>query len=147
MRPGDTMRSMPIPTSPLCRPIRSTSSQLEKETGQATGLHMPGGITFACTPDRWEWLQAAYRVFQTMGIEDVRLMTPEEIAAACPIITTEGICGGMWADREGYIDTTGVVQAYAKGAKMRGADVIEHNRVLELNQRPGGGWTVVTEKG
>ncbi len=121
-------------------------SQLERETGQATGLHMTGGITFACTPDRWEWLQAAYRVFQTMGIEDVRLMTPEEIKAACPIITTEGIHGGMWADREGYIDTTGVVQAYAKGARMRGAEVIEHNRVLELKRR-GGGWEVVTEKG
>ena len=51
-------------------------SRLEQETGQATGLHMTGGITFACTPDRWEWLQAAYRVFQTMGIEDVRLMSP-----------------------------------------------------------------------
>ncbi|MFL5258729.1 MAG: NAD(P)/FAD-dependent oxidoreductase, partial [Hyphomicrobiales bacterium] len=122
-------------------------SQLEKETGQATGLHMTGGITFACTSDRWEWLQAAYRVFQTMGIEDVRLMTPEEIEAACPIITTEGIYGGMWADREGYIDTTGVVQAYAKGAKVRGAEVIEHNRVLELKQRRGGGWEIVTEKG
>ena len=92
-------------------------SQLEQETGQATGLHMTGGITFACTPDRWEWLQAAYRVFQTMGIEDVRLMSPEEIETACPIISTDGIFGGMWADREGYVDTTGVVQAYAKAAQ------------------------------
>jgi len=122
-------------------------SQLEAETGQATGIHMTGGVTFACTPDRWEWLQAAYRVFQTMGIEDVRLMTPEEIQSACPIISVDGVKGGMWADREGYIDTTGVVHAYAKGAKMRGADVIEHNRVLELRQRREGGWDVVTEKG
>jgi dimethylglycine dehydrogenase len=122
-------------------------SRLEAETGQATGLHMTGGVTFACTPDRWEWLQAAYRVFQTMGIEDVRLMTPEEIEKSCPIISTKGIFGGMWADREGYVDTTGVVQAYAKGAKKRGADVIEHNRVVELRPRRGGGWDVVTEKG
>ena len=122
-------------------------ASLERETGQATGLHMTGGITFACTPDRWEWLQSAYRVFQTMGIEDVRLMSPEEIKKACPIISTEGIHGGMWADREGYIDTTGVVHAYAKGARQRGADVIEHNRVLELKQRRGGGWDVTTEKG
>ena len=75
-----------------------------------------------------------------MGIEDVRLMTPEEIEKACPIIETQGIFGGMWADREGYVDTTGVVQAYAKGARMRGAEVIEHNRVIELNPRREGGW-------
>jgi dimethylglycine dehydrogenase len=122
-------------------------TSLEGETGQATGLHMTGGITFACTPDRWEWLQSAYRVFQTMGIEDVRLMTPQEIKKACPIITPEGIYGGMWADREGYVDTTGVVQAYAKGARQRGAEVIEHNRVLELKQRKAGDWDVITEKG
>jgi dimethylglycine dehydrogenase len=122
-------------------------SRLEEETGQATGLHMTGGVTFACTPDRWEWLQAAYRVFQTMGIEDVRLMAPEEIEKACPIISTEGILGGMWADREGYVDTTGVVQAYARGARKRGAEVIEHNRVVELRLRKGQGWDVVTEKG
>ncbi|HKG73169.1 MAG TPA: FAD-dependent oxidoreductase [Aestuariivirgaceae bacterium] len=122
-------------------------SRLEQETGHATGIHMTGGITFACTQDRWEWLQAAYRVFQTMGIEDVRLMSPDEIEIACPIISTEGIFGGMWADREGYVDTTGVVQAYAKGAKQRGAEVIEHNRVIELKPRRAGGWDVVTEKG
>lgn len=120
---------------------------LEEETGQATGLHMTGGITFATTPDRWEWLQAAYRVFQTMGIEDVRLMNAEEMVAACPIMSPEGVLGGMWADREGYVDTTGVVHAYAKGARNRGADVIEHNRVVELNQRPDHSWDVVTEKG
>ncbi len=122
-------------------------SKLEEETGQATGLHMTGGVTFACTPDRWEWLQAAYRVFQTMGIEDVHLMTPDEIRTACPIIQTDGVIGGMWADREGYVDTTGVVHAYAKGAKSRGADVIEHNRVVELDPRGDGTWNVVTEKG
>lgn len=122
-------------------------TQLESETGQATGLHMTGGITFACTPDRWEWLQAAYRVFQTMGIEDVRLMTPDEMKIACPIMSLDGVKGGMWADREGYIDTTGVVHAYARGARMRGAEVVEHNRVLELRQRREGGWEVVTEKG
>ena len=122
-------------------------SSLEKETGQATGLHMTGGVTFACTPDRWEWLQSAYRVFQTMGIEDVRLMTPDEISKACPIISTDGVYGGMWADREGYVDTTGVVQAYAKGARQRGAEMIEHNRVVELKQRRTGGWDVITEKG
>jgi dimethylglycine dehydrogenase len=32
-------------------------------------------------------------------------------------MSTEGILGGMWADREGYIDTTGTVHAYAGAAK------------------------------
>jgi len=120
--------------------------KIEEESGQNIGLHMTGGLTMAGTPDRWEWLQSAYRVFQSIGIEDCRLVTPKEAQELCPIMSTDGILGGMWADREGYIDTTGTVHAYAGAAKKMGATVIEHNRVLELNQKTDG-WEVVTEKG
>ena len=120
--------------------------QIEKESGQSIGLHMTGGLTMAGTPDRWEWLQSAYRVFQSIGIEDCRLVTPEEARELNPIMSIDGLLGGMWADREGYIDTTGTVHAYAGAAKKMGASVIEHNRVLELNQTLEG-WEVVTEKG
>ena len=121
-------------------------SEIEKESGQNIGLHMTGGLTMAGTPDRWEWLQSAYRTFQSIGIDDCRLVTPEEAQELNPIMSIDGLLGGMWADREGYIDTTGTVHAYAGAAKKRGATVVEHNRVLELNQTLEG-WDVVTEKG
>ena len=121
-------------------------SEIEKESGQSVGMHMTGGMTLAGTPDRWEWLQSAYRTFQSIGINDVHLITPEEAKEHCPIMSTHGILGGMYAEREGYIDTTGTVHAYAGAAKKHGAEVIEHNRVLELNQTADG-WEVVTEKG
>ncbi|WP_299366891.1 FAD-dependent oxidoreductase [uncultured Tateyamaria sp.] len=121
-------------------------SEIEEESGQNIGLHMTGGLTMAGTPDRWEWLQSAYRTFQSIGIEDCRLVSVEEAVELNPIMSGEGLLGGMWADREGYIDTTGTVHAYATAAKKRGATVIEHNRVLELNQTLQG-WDVVTEKG
>ena len=121
--------------------------EVEAESGQSIGMHMTGGIHVASAPERWEWLQSSYRRFQAIGIEDVRLVTPAEIKAHCPIIDTEGVLGGMWADREGYVDTTGTVWAYAGAAKKRGATVIERNRVLELKQRPDWTWDVVTEKG
>lgn len=122
-------------------------SEIEQESGQDIGLHMTGGITVASAPARWEWLQATYRIFQTIGIEDCHLMTPDEIKEKCPIMDVGGVLGGLWADREGYIDTAGTVHAYARAAKQRGAEVIEHNRVLELRQRPDLSWDVVTEKG
>ena len=122
-------------------------SEIERESGQSVGMHMTGGVSVACAPERWQWLQSAYRVFQTMGINDVELIGVDEIKKRVPIISTEGIIGGMWTEREGYIDPSGVVHAYAKCARMRGADVIEHNRVLELKHQPDGTWEVVTEKG
>jgi len=120
--------------------------EIEAEFGQNIGLHMTGGLTMAGTPDRWELLQSAYRIFQSIGIEDCPLVSVEEAVALNPIMSGEGLLGGMWADREGYIDTTGTVHAYAGAARKRGAEVHEHTRVLELNQTLEG-WEVVTDKG
>ena len=122
-------------------------SEIEQESGQSIGLHMTGGITVASAPARWEWLQAAYRIFQTIGIEDCHLMTPGEIREKCPIMDVSDVLGGLWADREGYVDTYGTVYAYAGAARKRGAEVIEHNKVEALNQRPDGSWEVVTQNG
>ena len=122
-------------------------TEIEKESGQTIDLHMTGGITVASVPERWEWLQSAYRIFQTIGIEDCHLMGPDEIREKCPIMDVTGVIGGLWADREGYLDTTGTVHAYAGAARKRGATVIEHNKVEALEQRTDGTWDVVTEKG
>lgn len=121
-------------------------AEVEKESGQSIGLHMTGGLTLAGTPERWEWLQSAYRVFQSIGIEDCHLMTPEEAQKACPIMSTDGVLGAMWADREGYVDTTGTVHAYAIAAKKRGASYFEHTKVEDLEQTADG-WRVITDKG
>ncbi|WP_170364957.1 GcvT family protein [Ruegeria arenilitoris] len=121
-------------------------SEIEKESGQNIGLHMTGGLTLAGTPERWEWLQANYRIFQSIGIDDCELLSPEEAQKRCPIMSTDGILGAMWADREGYIDTTGTVQAYASAAKKRGAEYYEETKVEELIQTADG-WQVVTDRG
>ena len=110
-------------------------AEIEKESGQSIGLHMTGGVTVASAPARWEWLQSAYRTFQTIGIDDCYLMTPAEIREKCPIMDTTGVLGGLWADREGYLDTTGTVLAYAKSARQLGAEVIEHNKVEAIRQQ------------
>ena len=121
-------------------------SEIEEESGQNIGLHMTGGLTLAGTPERWEWLQSAYRTFQSIGIHDCHLMTPAEAKEACPIMSTDGVLGALWADREGYVDTTGTVHAYAIAAKRRGAEYFEHTKVEELIQTKDG-WEVITDKG
>ena len=121
-------------------------SEIEKESGQNINLHMTGGLTLAGTPERWEWLQANYRIFQSIGIDDCELISPEEAQKRCPIMSTDGVLGAMWADREGYIDTTGTVQAYATAAKKRGAEYYEGVKVDSLRQTADG-WEVVTDQG
>lgn len=49
-------------------------------------------------------------------------MTLAEVKKACPIMDTKGFISGLWADREGYLDTTGTVHAYAGAAKKGRCD-------------------------
>ena len=120
--------------------------KIEKESGQNIGFHMTGGLTLAGTPERWEWLQSNYRIFQSIGISDCELLSPEEAQKRCPIMAVDGVLGAMWADREGYIDTTGTVQAYASAARKKGAEYYEEVKVDSLEQLTDG-WIVKTDKG
>ncbi len=121
--------------------------ELEGESGQSCGLHMTGGINLAGTPERWEWLKSQWAVFQTVGIETVRLLSPDEIHAMNPLVDVTGIYGGLYDDNEGHLDCSGVTYAYAASARNRGAEISLHNRVVELRPRPSGTWEVVTEHG
>ena len=122
-------------------------SELEQETGQSCGLHMPGGVSIASTPQRWEWLQAQWAVYQTLGIDTVHLITPEEVKERAPIMDVSGVYGAMFDEIEGHLDASGTTHAYAAAARQRGAEIVLHNRVLELNPQPDGTWSVVTEQG
>lgn len=120
--------------------------EIEAESGQSVGMHMPGGYSLATTPARWEWLKAECAVYQTLGI-GARLATPEEIVADCPIVDPGGLLGGLFDPHEGAVDPHGTTHAFALAARKRGAEVILRNRVTALTALPGGQWRIDTEQG
>ncbi|RUW45948.1 FAD-dependent oxidoreductase [Mesorhizobium sp. M1A.F.Ca.ET.072.01.1.1] len=120
---------------------------LQRESDHQLGVRTPGAITIAGTPERWEWLQAALSGFRTIGLDDVALISPEEIKKRCPILDTTNIYGGLWDPNDGYVDPYGTTHAFASAAKKAGAEVILRNGVMELHARQDGSWTIVTEKG
>jgi len=119
--------------------------RLQAESGQCVGLHMTGGLTIASTPERWEWLKAEWAMLQTLDIE-ARLLRPEEIGEMCPIVSLDGVLGGLHDPNEGHLDPHGTTHAYAGAARKLGAEVILRNRVVALHPTPGG-WRIETERG
>jgi dimethylglycine dehydrogenase len=120
--------------------------QVEQESGQSVGLHMSGGMELAGTPERWQWLKSELDWLRTQDT-DAYLLTPDEAVAMVPIIDPKGLYGGLFDPLEGNLDPNGATQAYAGAARKRGAEVIQHNRVLSLIPIPSGGWRVETEQG
>lgn len=121
--------------------------ELEEITGMSCGLHHVGGITLADTPERWDMLKAERAKHRHMGL-DTHLVTPDEVAGMTDgLVNVEGVLGALYDPLDGHLDPSGTTHAYARAAKMGGAEIVTHNRVLETNPRADGSWDVVTEKG
>ncbi len=120
---------------------------VEQESGQSAGLHLTGGIELAGTPERAEWLKAELAWHRYMGNDDAYLLSPDDAAAMVPIIDPTGLTGALFDPHEGNLDPHGATHAYAGAARKRGAEVIQHNRVLSITQEPDGEWLLETEKG
>ncbi|MDX5382415.1 MAG: FAD-dependent oxidoreductase [Rhodobacterales bacterium] len=120
--------------------------ELEAITGMSCGLHHVGGVTLADNRERFDMLVAERAKHRYMGLE-TEIVSPEEIAKIAPITNLDGIVGGLYDPLDGHLDPSGTTHAYARAAKMGGATIETHCKVIETNQRPDGTWDVVTEKG
>ena len=120
--------------------------ELEEISGQSCGLHHVGGLTIATSPERMDFLKAARAMHRHMGL-DTGIVLPDEIAKLCPVLNTDGILGALYDPLDGHLDPAGTTHAYARAARMQGAEIYQHNKVEELNPRPDGGWDVVTQQG
>ncbi len=120
--------------------------ELEEITGQSCGLHHVGGVTLAETPDRLDFLKAERAKHRYMGLE-TEIIGPDEIAKLSPITNTDGILGALYDPLDGHLDPSGTTHAYAKAARMAGAEIVLRNPVVELNPRADGTWEVVTNNG
>ena len=120
--------------------------ELEAMTGMSCGLHHVGGVTLADNQDRFDMLVAERAKHRYMDLE-TEIIGPDEIAKIAPVTNTDGIIGGLYDPLDGHLDPSGTTHAYAKAARMGGAHIETHCKVLSTTQRADGTWDLVTDKG
>ncbi|MGH6922703.1 MAG: GcvT family protein [Propylenella sp.] len=120
--------------------------EIEQISGENCGLHLTGGLQLADTQERLDWLKMAHARGRYLGME-TEIISTAEAKKLLPLIDESYFVGAMWDPIEGHLDPYGTTQAYAKSARMGGAEIYTHNRVTDLRQNAGGSWTVVTEHG
>jgi glycine cleavage system aminomethyltransferase T/glycine/D-amino acid oxidase-like deaminating enzyme len=104
---------------------------LEAETGQATGFKQTGSISVALTEGRLEEFKRGASMAKSFGLE-VRVITPGEIKELWPHIDLAGVTGGIHLPNDGQVNPIDVTQAYAAGARQRGAKVFENTPVTRI---------------
>ena len=121
-------------------------NEIEEVSGQSCGIHLTGGIMLASDNDWLDYLKVARSKGRVLGL-DQEFISVAEAKEMHPLINEKHFVGALYDPFEGHVDPSGVTNAYAKAARIGGAEIYRHTRVAELNPTADGGWDVVTDKG
>ncbi len=120
--------------------------ELERESGQACGIHRVGCLYLAADETCMDYFRLERGRAQHLGL-DLDFVSIDEVKKINPLIDTSKFIGAMFDPNDGHVDPSSVTNAYAKAAKAKGAEIYLRNPVIELKQTAQGGWLVVTKDG
>jgi 4-methylaminobutanoate oxidase (formaldehyde-forming) len=121
-------------------------SRLEKETGQSVGWRNCGYVKVARTRARFEEYKRSVSVFNALGGAAV-VIDRDRVRELWPLAKVDDLVGAVWEPGSGRVDPTGLVMAYAKGARARGVLIIENCSVTGFLSDKGRVTGVETNRG
>ena len=119
---------------------------LEAETGQSCGVFQPGSLYLAQTEAREHQLRLQEAKARYYGLK-FHEVSRAEAEALHPLVNFDGIRCIMYEPAGGNVDPSGVTNAYAVGARQKGAEIHRFTPVTGTEQQADGSWIVRTPKG
>jgi len=103
---------------------------LERTVG-GLGFHQTGYLLLAGADASERRLRDATELQRRLGVE-TRWLEPAEIASLVPFVRAEGIRGGTFHARDGFLDPAGLVAALLAEARTRGATIVTRAAVSAI---------------
>ncbi|MBL4749943.1 MAG: GcvT family protein [Amylibacter sp.] len=120
--------------------------EIEELSGHSVGLNITGGFYLASTPEWYDYLKRERSKARYMGLNQ-EFISPKEVAERHPLIDPKHYHAALWDDQDGDLDPSGATYAFAKAAKVHGAQYFTHTPVTATTQRTDGSWDVTTPEG
>ena len=120
--------------------------ELGDETGQPTGYRTPGSVSVAADSERWEEIRRGASMAAGVGVE-ARVMDFDELKERWPLIRTDDLVGALYIPRDGHTSPVDTTMALARGARDRGAAIVDQVAVTDLRTADGRVAGVDTEQG
>jgi len=120
--------------------------EIEEVSGHSVGLNITGGFYLASTPEWYDYLKRERSKARYMGLNQ-EFISPREVAERHPLIDPKHYHAALWDDQDGDLDPSGATYAFAKAARVHGAEYFTHTPVTGTKQRPDGSWDVETPNG
>jgi heterotetrameric sarcosine oxidase gamma subunit len=121
-------------------------TELEAETGLTAGYKQCGGVTVARTEDRMIQLRRTAANAAAFDLE-CELLTSEQALQHYPVMRVDDLVGAIWLPADGRANPTDLTLALAKGARLRGARIIERTKVIGVTTANGRVTGVRTDAG
>jgi len=115
---------------------RDLYARLEAETGQDTGLMQVGFIELASDRDRLEEYRRVSAFNRYCGV-DVQELSPAEVRTLFPLAKIDDVLAGFYVKEDGRVNPVDVTMALAKGARLKGARIVEGVAVIEVLTKRG----------
>ncbi len=120
--------------------------ELEDETGQGVSWHKCGSLRLAYSDPEYDWLRYTLAIGRGVGNE-MSLVDPDFIAEIHPFYNLDGVIGALYTPDDGHLDPASAAQAFAIGARQRGATISRNTLVTNTVQLADRSWRVETDKG
>ncbi len=120
--------------------------ELEAETGQSCGVFQPGSLYLAQTEAREHQLRLQEAKARRYGMNFYEVGR-DEAERLHPLVNFDGVRCIMFEPDGGNVDPSGVTNAYAVGARRRGAEIHRFTPVTGAEPASDGSWIVRTDKG
>lgn len=120
--------------------------EIEETSGHSVGLHITGGFYAASTKEWYDYLKRERSKARYMGLHQ-EFISPKELGERHPLIDPKHYYAALWDDQDGDLDPSGATYAFAKSARVHGAQYFTHCGVTAMSQRPDGSWDLTTPKG
>ena len=113
---------------------------LEEETGLNAGFSVVGNLRMAQTKARMDEYMLYAATAETCDVP-YEWLSPAQVKERYPLVRTDDLEGAIFHPTDGYINPADVSMAMAKGARMRGVEIVRRAQV-DGYRKDGDEWIV-----
>ena len=119
----------------------------EERLGHPSGYRPQGYLFLATLPKHLEYLEINQKLQKSLGLEQVRMLAPDEIQSMVPQLRSDDILGGSFCATDGFIDPYSVMVGFTTRACEQGASIWRSAEVTAIRQDGSGISQVETSRG
>ena len=113
---------------------RRLLERFEADTGHSADFRQIGYLLIATTDEMEGVFRSNLAVQRAAGLDDVRELTRDEVAAMLPGVRTDDVRLGAFCPTDGLAGPNEMTQGYARAARALGATVLENVEVTAIDR-------------